>query len=192
MAHYAQQEFLINVRRHFLSYFIGKSLSDKINVIDFGSQDINGNNRFLFFNYNYTGVDIGPGNNVDIVSKTHEFQSDQTYDIVISTEALEHDMFWEKSIQRMVDLLKPGKLMLITCASTGRPEHGTVRSEGKDAFSSPLTANIEEGDWMNYYRNITEYDIRSVLDIDKIFASYQFFYNPEPHCDLYFYGLKAL
>lgn len=182
-----QQNFCVQVRSQNGGYFHGPSLENPMDVVDFGSLDINGNNRFLFFNYNYTGVDIGKGRNVDVVSTTHEFSSDILYDFVISTEALEHDMHWEKSLVNMEKLLKPGRMMLITCASTGRPEHGTLKSEGPEAFSSPLTSQVEE--WMNYYRNLTEEDIRSVWDVDKIFAAYNFIYQPQAH-DLYFVGIK--
>jgi hypothetical protein len=187
MAHYHQQDFCIRVRSSYPQYFIGSSNDNKLEVLDIGSQDINGNNRFLFFNYNYTGVDIGPGKNVDVIAKGHEFDSDKLYDIVISTEVLEHDMFWEKTLLNMVRLTKPGKLMIMTCASTGRAEHGTINSEGIEAFSSPLTAQIEE--WMNYYKNLTEDDIRNVLDVENIFSQYYFEYNPHA-CDLYFFGIK--
>ena len=187
MAHYQQQDFCIRVRSTIPQYFIGPSMEDKMEVLDIGSQDINGNNRFLFFNHNYTGIDVAPGKNIDIVAKGHEFDPGKQYDVVISTEVLEHDMFWEKTLLNMVKLTKPGKLMMMTCASTGRPEHGTLRSEGPEAFSSPLTAQIE--DWMNYYRNLTEEDVRSVLNVDEIFTQYYFEYNPHA-CDLYFFGIK--
>jgi len=187
MAHYQQQDFCIRVRSTIPQYFIGPSMENKMEVLDIGSQDINGNNRFLFFNYNYTGIDVGKGKNVDIVAKGHEFNPGKQYDVVISTEVLEHDMFWEKSLLNMYELTKPGKLILFTCASTGRPEHGTLRSEGPEAFSSPLTAQIE--DWMNYYRNLTEEDIKSVLDVDNLFSQYYFEYQPQA-CDLYFFGIK--
>ena len=75
MAHLAQQNFCIRVRNTYPQCFIGPSLQDKMEVLDIGSQDINGNNRFLFFNYNYTGVDIGEGNNVDVIAKGHDPRS---------------------------------------------------------------------------------------------------------------------
>lgn len=183
--HYQAQEFCIRVRTSLPQYFIG--MKDNIEVLDIGSQDINGNNRFLFFNYNYTGIDIGPGKNVDVISKGHEFKPGKQYDVVISTEVLEHDMFWKETLMNIYELAKPGKLILFTCASTGRSEHGTIRSEGPKAFSSPLTAQIEE--WMNYYKNLTEEDIKSVWDVDKLFSYYYFEYQPQS-CDLYFFGIK--
>ncbi len=183
----AQQNFCVEVRNKLTNYFFGANKDDRMEVLDFGSLDVNGNNRFLFFNYNYTGVDIGEGPNVDVVSRAHEFSSDILYDVVMSTEMLEHDMHWKESLINMESLLKPNGMMLITCASTGRPEHGTLRTEGPEAFSSPLTSQIEE--WMNYYKNLTEDDFRSVWDVEKIFKFHQFFYA-EGVCDLYFVGIK--
>jgi hypothetical protein len=52
----------------FLQYFIDKC------VLDVGSLDINGNNRYLFDNCEYTGLDIGEGPNVDIVMPIHEYK----------------------------------------------------------------------------------------------------------------------
>ena len=39
-----------------------------VHVCDIGSLDINGNNRYLFEDYKYIGVDIYPGRNVDVIS----------------------------------------------------------------------------------------------------------------------------
>jgi alpha-galactosidase len=73
-------------------------------------------------------------------------------------------------------------LFLFTCATTGRPEHGTKRS---DTGSSPLTSNIEN--WDNYYLNLTEMDIRQAVNIDEKFHFYEFIVNG---FDLYFWGIK--
>jgi hypothetical protein len=64
-------------------------------VLDIGSLDINGNNKFLFDNSEYIGLDIAEGNNVDVVCIGHEYDApDETFDTIISTEALEHDMYY--------------------------------------------------------------------------------------------------
>ena len=50
--------------------------------------------------------------------------------------------------------------------------------------------NVVKENWdNNYYKNLTEEDIRKCIDIDASFSSYEFDidYN---HCDLYFYGIK--
>ena len=50
--------------------------------------------------------------------------------------------------------------------------------------------NVERDDWDNdYYKNITEEDIRAVIHVDDIFSSYEFEVE-ENHCDLYFWGIK--
>ena len=98
--------------------------------MDIGSLDINGNTRFLFEDFEYTGVDIGEGPNVDVVSKGHEFKSER-FDIVISTECFEHDMYYKETLKNCVKLCKAGGMFIFTCASTGRAEHGTARTSGR-------------------------------------------------------------
>ena len=41
----------------------------------------------------------------------------------------------------------------------------------------------------DYYKNITEDDVREAIDVDDIFSSYEFEVE-ENHCDLYFWGIK--
>ena len=65
MAHEEQKIFLESVKSKFSEKF------KNCRVLDIGSLDINGNNRFLFENYEYIGLDIGEGNNVDIVCRGH-------------------------------------------------------------------------------------------------------------------------
>lgn len=178
MAHTEQQNFFRTVKEKFPNKF--KNCS----VLDIGSLDINGNNRFLFEDYTYIGVDISEGNNVDVISKGHEYNSEILFDIVISSECFEHDMYYPETIRNCINLTKNGGLFTFTCASTGRPEHGTRRT---DTYSSPLTTNIDE--WADYYKNLTEDDIREVVDIDEIFENYQFEYVSYPG-DLYFWGIK--
>jgi SAM-dependent methyltransferase len=154
-------------------------------ALDVGSLDINGNNQYLFDECGYIGVDLLPGNNVDVACKGHELNlPDATFDCVISTECFEHDFFYGKTILNMVRMLKPGGLFLFTCATTGRPEHGTRRTKPEDA---PFIGNFD--DWGDYYKNLTENDIRQVLEIDETFSNYEFSTNTESH-DLYFWGIK--
>lgn len=181
MAHQAEQEFCSLVKTFFPEFFTG------VSVCDIGSLDINGNNHYLFSNYTYVGVDIGIGKNVNVVSKGHEFRpaDGQKFDTVISTECFEHDKHWKETIQNIIDnLVKPGGLFLFTCATTGRPEHGTPRTSPSD---SPFTVK-QMDDWSTYYQNLTEEDIRYAIDLDKYFKSYHFYVHLESH-DLYFWGI---
>lgn len=178
MAHVQQQEFFKRLKDKFPERF------QNCSVLDIGSLDINGNNRFLFENYIYVGVDVGPGPNVDVVCKGHEYKSDILFDVVISSECFEHDMFYPQTIQNCVSLTKPNGMFTFTCASTGRAEHGTRRVNPHDA---PLLNEMEE--WADYYKNLTEEDIRQVIDVESIFSEYYFQYNPAGY-DLYFWGIK--
>ena len=181
MAHERQQEFCKKVKDIFPEYFKG------VNVCDIGSLDINGNNHYLFDDYTYMGVDVGRGKNVNVVCSGHKFKPIglDKYDIVISTECFEHDMFWDKTINNVSEnLLKSDGMFLFTCATTGRPEHGTLRSTPND---SPLTSGI--GEWSDYYMNLTQQDIESKLNLPQYFKIWRFSTDMES-CDLYFWGIK--
>lgn len=179
MAHIEQKEFCTKVKSLLPAYFDNKL------VLDVGSLDINGSNRYLFDNCSYYGIDVGEGTNVDFVSKAHEFwMPDETYDVIISTECFEHDMFYDLSIENIVRMLKKDGLFIFTCATEGRPEHGTTRTSPEDA---PLLASY--GEWSDYYKNLTEQDIRAVIDIETIFKQFAFEVNDSSH-DLYFWGVK--
>lgn len=179
MAHVQQQTFCLSVKERFQNHFKNK------NVLDCGSLDINGNNRYLFEECSYLGIDVGEGKNVDIVTTIHQFNyPNESFDTIISTECLEHDMYYSQSLQNICRLLKPKGLFLLTCATIGRPEHGTKRTS---PANSPLTSNISE--WENYYKNLTENDIKQSIDLDNIFSEYKFSINTYPQ-DLYFYGIK--
>lgn len=182
MAHPEQKAFCESVRNQHPSYF------DNKRVLDVGSLDINGNNRFLFTNSEHIGIDIGPGPNVDVVCLGHEYsEPDGSFSAVVSTECFEHDMHYAKTILNIVKLLASDGMFIFTCASTGRPEHGTTRSDG--GVNAPLLSN--HGEWSDYYKNLTEEDIRAVIDVDAIFKDYKFETNLNPGvCDLYFYGIK--
>jgi len=147
-------------------------------VLDCGSLNINGNNRYLFPKAkSYTGIDIVDGPNVDVVTRVGEFETDKRFDVVISTEMLEHDEQWAFSLAKMCCLLKPGGFLLITAAGEGRPEHGTTEHLPND---SPLTHN--------HYGNITMEMLATGLKIWE-------FSHFEIRCvadDIQFVGIKKL
>jgi hypothetical protein len=50
--------------------------------------------------------------------------------------------------------------------------------------------NVVKEEWDNeYYKNLTEDDIRECTPVDEIFSDYKFEIETN-HCDLYFYGIK--
>lgn len=177
MAHKQQQDFCFKVLDLFPEHFKNKT------VLDVGSLDINGNNRHYFTDCHYLGIDLGSGENVDVVIKTHMFNPQIQYDTIISTECFEHDKYYAESLQNIVNMLKPGGLFLFTCATEGREEHGTNKSGTPEL--SPYTNIV----WSNYYKNLNIENIREVIDVDEIFSEYKFVVNIESN-DLYFWGIK--
>lgn len=172
MAHQEQMDFCKSVKQIFPHFFKG------VKVLDVGSLDINGNNRYLFEDFTYIGIDLGEGRNVDVVSRAHEYKSDSKFDTIISTETFEHDEFWVQSVNNIIDLLKPGGLFLFTCATEGRPEHGTRRTT---PFNAPFVGD--------YYRNLTEDIMKGEINFDEHFSMYNFSSRQNP-ADLYFWGIK--
>jgi hypothetical protein len=82
-------------------------------------------------------------------------------------------------------MLKPGGLFLFTCASTGRPEHGTLRTTKNDSYGT--IGRIS--DMENYYKNLIIQDVDNALNISNNFDYYASYYNSASK-DLYFLGIK--
>ena len=178
MAHKEQRDFLLSVKKQFPERF------ENCDVLDIGSLDINGNNRYLFTTYTYIGLDIGKGKNVDVVCRGHEYKPEKQFDVVISTECFEHDEFWNLTIENAIKLTKNGGIFLFTCATTGRKEHGTRKTTPRD---SPFTCKLEN----DYYQNLTEQDIRDKINIEEYFSEFEFQHTEGSyHPDLYFWGIK--
>ena len=185
MAHKEQKDFCLGVKEKYPEFFKNKK------VLDIGSLDINGSNKDMFEDCDYLGVDVGEGRNVDIVSVGHLFDApDNYFDTIISTEVFEHDMYYEKTIQNIIRMLKPGGLFLFTCAAPGRPEHGTRRTSECDA---PLLIQVSE-DWSDYYKNLDDNDVKKINGFNEAFPDGKFHLS-NIHlgvpADLYFYGLKG-
>jgi hypothetical protein len=172
--HKAQKEWCESLRRKFPIYFYTKR------VLDIGSLDVNGTNRYLFYNCHYDGVDIIAGKGVDIVCPAHKLTGER-YDVVLSTNALEHDMFWFLTLPQMIRLLEPGGLMFFSCAYSRR-QHGTRTSKPKDSGTT-----LRGGDWGYYYRNLRLVDVYPVLQPERSFVSYMIGVAGR---DLRFWGIK--
>jgi hypothetical protein len=82
-------------------------------------------------------------------------------------------------------MLKPDGLFFFTCASTGRPEHGTRRTSPTDSYGT--IGNLQ--DMSDYYKNLTEIDLNEVLQLNTLFSVWDTYYNYESK-DLYFVGIK--
>jgi len=178
--HAEVMEFVEITRSLFPKMFVGKR------VLEIGSQDINGGVRTLFSDCDYIGLDVAPGNGVDIVCEGQNYDApDESFDVVISCEVMEHNPFWAETLTNMIRLLKPGGLMVMSCATVGRGEHGTART---CPAASPLT--VEMG-W-DYYKNLTKWHITRKVDLSSLSAKgFVHYWGGENGGDLYFLAQKA-
>jgi SAM-dependent methyltransferase len=175
-------DFFMFVRTHMKQYFSGVKL-----VLDVGSGDVNGNNR-QFFDETCTihGNDVYPGRNVDLIYRTAELPFLQpTFDTIISSECFQHDPEYVDSLKKIVSILRPGGLFVMSCASTGCKEHGTRKHFPEKSFATK--GNLSK--WRDYYKALTFEDIRAAIDLDAVFCKYGAYYNSKTQ-DLYFYGVK--
>jgi SAM-dependent methyltransferase len=108
-----------------MKYFTEKYLdkNQDLEILDVGSYDVNGNFKKLFENpnWNYVGLDMVEGPNVDIISKDeYDFGIEKEFDVVISGNCLEHveaPWKWIKQIEKVTK--KNGIVCIITPFSIG-------------------------------------------------------------------------
>ena len=148
MSHPEQQKFVELVK----SLNLSKVSSSR--VLEVGSCDVFGSIRKIFPEcVDYIGIDLSPGPGVDIVLNAHDLKTlNGGFDLVLCCEVLEHDPMWEITVRSILDVLNPGGLVILTCATTGRPEHGTRRtnpaeSPGSQAMGWDHYSNVGENEF---------------------------------------------
>jgi len=175
MAHKQMQDYLLRIKKRYPEHFW------RVRVLDCGSLDINGSNASLWnLESGYTGIDLAPGKNVNIVMPMEDADwPDEHFHVTISTECFEHNPRWREGLLNMIRMTRPGGLIIVTCAKDPRHEHGTCRF-AKEA--SPFTSDSD------YYQNLNESDFREIIDPD-VFSHVEFESNNDPG-DLYFHAIK--
>jgi len=99
-------------------------------VIEVGSYDVNGSARSILQPMGpsrYVGVDIAPGPGVDVVCNAEnlvEKFGPASFDVVVSTEMLEHVHDWRLIVSTLKTILKPHGLLVITTRRIGFDFHG--------------------------------------------------------------------
>ncbi len=123
-------------------------------VLEIGAQDINGSPRGIFPGEPaWVGVDVFDRPGVDWVGLAHEYplkgwDRESLFDVFVSTEALEHDPHWRLTLIACASLVRPGGLLLLTCAAGNRAPHGVQ----------------EDTPTPGYYENRSAEDVRAVLE----------------------------
>ena len=98
-------------------------------VLEIGSADRNGSLRPIIESYHpreYVGIDVEPGPGVDRVVEAgqlaHVF-GEESFDLVLSTETLEHIRDWRGAVSNVKRVCKRGGVVLLTTRSIGFPYH---------------------------------------------------------------------
>lgn len=137
-------------------------------VLDLGGRDINGSIRDLLPAAKWVGLDIEPGPGVDLVHDATLPWPDgfERFDLVVCTEVLEHVERWGAVLRTASQALEPGgpEALFVTCASTGRPEHGA------SGGPRPLP-----GEW---YENVSPTALLDVLEGLFLYSHVEYRANP--------------
>ncbi len=143
-------------------------------VLEIGSRNVNGSPRqFMAFDpAHYVGIDRRAGIDVDIVVDAADYDGVGAFGLVICAEVLEHEPNPQAVIDCAWRALRPGGLLVLTCAGPGRAAHSC---DGRP--------ELPEGE---HYQNIGLSDLRDML---AAWQAVVVTYNPEA-CDLYATAVK--
>lgn len=94
----------------------------------------------------HIGIDANDGRGVDVVAVAHQYNPPRHADIVLNLQALEHDPFWELSLEACMRWLRPGGVLVVTCAGANTFEH-----------------ELEHSPKPGHYRNVSSDEVVSVV-----------------------------
>lgn len=98
-------------------------------ILEVGSCNVNGSARPFFESLSpseYVGVDIASGPGVDVVCDATALEEKfgrAQFDVVVSTEMMEHVRDWRLVLDQMKAVCRPGGLLVITTRSRAFPYH---------------------------------------------------------------------
>lgn len=111
-----------SVLGYFTTVFKREDIEGK-RVLEVGSMDVNGSVRNIVMAHNpkqYLGVDMEEGPSVDGVCSVDNLVNEfgtNSFDVVISTEMMEHVVDWQSAFSNMMKVLRPGGLFVVTTRS---------------------------------------------------------------------------
>ena len=105
-----------------------RHIKSDVKVLEVGSFDVNGTLRTTLSpkSSEYIGVDLSEGPGVDIkmdVKHLNDNFASNAFDIVVSTEMIEHCYDWQSALYQMATVLSCDGLLLVTTRSPGFELH---------------------------------------------------------------------
>lgn len=116
---------LENMHKCYVRYIWGDWSKSRgpIRVLDIGGADVNGSYRDVFsepgFDYVAADIEAGPGVHLVLEDPYHLPHDDESQDIIVSGQALEHVEFFWLSFQEMCRVLKPDGYIFLIAPSAG-------------------------------------------------------------------------
>jgi SAM-dependent methyltransferase len=98
-------------------------------VLEVGALDVNGSVRgdiMALGPAEYVGIDIRPGPGVDVICDAGDLVArfgENAFDVVVSTELLEHARDWRRIVSNIKRVTKPGGLLIVSTRSYGVDFH---------------------------------------------------------------------
>jgi len=116
-------------------------------ILEIGSLNINGSAREFFQSISraYIGVDLRAGPGVDLRTDILKVPPIVKFDLIVSTEVLEHTPWPREVVAKCAELMSDGGWLVLTCASDRRKPHNAYGAE-----------HPEDGE---YYEGIREIDL---------------------------------
>jgi SAM-dependent methyltransferase len=136
---------------------------EPLDVLEFGSCNLNGSVRDIYQARSWHGIDVAEGAGVDEVADAATWSSDRRFDIVICAEVFEHTPDWREIIDNARRHLVSGGMFLATCATACRPAHSAV--DGGALRDGEHYANVEldelcdhmdRSGWSDYLAGVTD------------------------------------
>ncbi|MDP2367486.1 methyltransferase domain-containing protein [Rhodoferax sp.] len=117
----------LNNMAAFRDKFLGGRVGKSLKILDLGSTEMGACYRPIFQKpgWEYVGVDLGAGPNVDLVlGRPYDWReiSSGSVDVLISGQVLEHVEFFWITMLEISRVLRPGAMACLIAPSSG-PEH---------------------------------------------------------------------
>ena len=120
------------MRQSVISFFVRNAFRNEIEnkrVLEIGSRDVNGSVKPFIQTFRpkeYVGIDLAAGPRVNVVLPAEQavkYFGAESFDVVISTETLEHVEDWRSVITNIKEVLMPSGYVFITTVCQGYPLH---------------------------------------------------------------------